>query len=484
MPYLARGQSAGVIGASPAPPLTPPDEIAGLQLWLSYDSNFYQDDERTTPADGAAEPIGAWDDISGEDSHWLQSSDAARTEYAANAINGKPGVYFDGTDNSLVSAVDYGQAVTWFFVIKPTIEENGGVRSLFDSAPYSGNTLRCHPNAIGTFCVDWHNQDPQISCYISDDWHVVCVTAERNPTNRIVKLRLDGVEMASSTGGTGALAYSNMALGTVNGGSGYKGYVSTVLNYGLVLGDDDLEAVEAYLINEFAHTYPFSDIPTRRLYGRWEADSGVLDAGSAAASDGENVATWQDMTGKGRHLTQGTEANQPNLDLDGLNGHPCLVFSGSETIGRGVMAGGSIFTWYFVIQPTAATVNGLFESVPFHGQSFRNYGSNSNCLAVTLIADPIVQVGMDTDPHLLTIIYDRASNNRIRCRLDGADVGNDTSGENTSVNWGGFNIGSINGTPSLQCKVAAVVMYDDVQTEVEIDATEAALAAKYGIVLE
>ncbi len=60
------------------------------------------------------------------------------------------------------------------------------------------------------------------------------------------------------------------------------------------------------------------------------ADSGVLDARQAAASDGDAVATWQDQSGTSRHVVQLAGARQPRLAMRGIAGTPALRFDGDD----------------------------------------------------------------------------------------------------------------------------------------------------------
>lgn len=59
----------------------------------------------------------------------------------------------------------------------------------------------------------------------------------------------------------------------------------------------------------------------------WVSDAGVLDAGGATPDNAENVATWQDQSGNGNHLTQTTAGFRPSYrTADGPNGGPCIRF--------------------------------------------------------------------------------------------------------------------------------------------------------------
>ena len=63
-----------------------------------------------------------------------------------------------------------------------------------------------------------------------------------------------------------------------------------------------------------------------------KSDAGVLNSTGLAASDGENIATWEDQSGNGRDATQGNDANRPVFDSISvaMNGFPTLSFEAND----------------------------------------------------------------------------------------------------------------------------------------------------------
>ncbi|MFM6201253.1 MAG: hypothetical protein ACKPE1_19315, partial [Dolichospermum sp.] len=57
-----------------------------------------------------------------------------------------------------------------------------------------------------------------------------------------------------------------------------------------------------------------------------------LDAADSSTIilNGATVSQWRDKSGNGRHISQGTAANQPTYTANGLNGKPVLTFDGSD----------------------------------------------------------------------------------------------------------------------------------------------------------
>jgi hypothetical protein len=55
--------------------------------------------------------------------------------------------------------------------------------------------------------------------------------------------------------------------------------------------------------------------------------------------NGSNISQWNDKSGNGYHLSEGTAANQPDYDLTAMNGFPGLSFDGSNDRLRRNMSG-------------------------------------------------------------------------------------------------------------------------------------------------
>lgn len=80
-----------------------PTHIAGCKLWLRADRGLWQDAARTTPATADGDPIGAWEDLSGNGNHATQSTAAAKPTLKLGVMNGQPVIRFDGVDDWLAT---------------------------------------------------------------------------------------------------------------------------------------------------------------------------------------------------------------------------------------------------------------------------------------------------------------------------------------------------------------------------------------------
>jgi hypothetical protein len=88
---LRRGSMAGKAVAAFAP-----DQLTNLHAWYKGDGTLWQDSARTTPVTANNDPVGAWDDASGNGYHVLQATAGNRPVYkATGGPNSKPAVNAD-----------------------------------------------------------------------------------------------------------------------------------------------------------------------------------------------------------------------------------------------------------------------------------------------------------------------------------------------------------------------------------------------------
>jgi hypothetical protein len=86
-PFLRRTRAAAGGSFTPA-------DIATLALWLKADGTLWQDSARTTPVASDADPVGAWDDESGNGRHYTQATGGNRPTFRTAVVNSEPVVRF------------------------------------------------------------------------------------------------------------------------------------------------------------------------------------------------------------------------------------------------------------------------------------------------------------------------------------------------------------------------------------------------------
>ncbi len=97
-----------------------PLDLANLLAWYKADGTLWQDSARTTPVASDANPIGAWDDESGNGNHAIQATGAKRPTYKTGIINGRPTVRGDGIDDLLSFTVPQSEPQHVYAVVDTT----------------------------------------------------------------------------------------------------------------------------------------------------------------------------------------------------------------------------------------------------------------------------------------------------------------------------------------------------------------------------
>jgi hypothetical protein len=80
--------------------------------------------------------------------------------------------------------------------------------------------------------------------------------------------------------------------------------------------------------------------------------------GSLVAADGA-VARWQDKSGNGRHLTQGTSSKQPVRKASVVNSRDVLRFDGTSDSIAGALVNMTAFSFYIVFKRIGNSASGL-----------------------------------------------------------------------------------------------------------------------------
>lgn len=220
-----------------------------------------------------------------------------------------------------------------------------------------------------------------------------------------------------------------------------------------------------------------------------------------------DVSQWDDKSGQGNNVEQGTGSLQPRTGDDTINGKNVLTFDGGAVFD--MIAGGlDIFnsaadvTSFFVFEPTTISGNtDLFRA----DTGASPYGSR---YSASVLGSGLISLGgrrLDTDsfdfistpgaeasintPVLATFINDY-TNADASIRVDGV-VKNDqdafsTSGTVSNTDSDEILIGSSNNTASSRSfigNIAEIIMYSGSSplTSSEIDQVESYLLAKWGI---
>lgn len=239
---------AAVRGRNPNPKLPfVPSELADLQIWVESDiSTLYQDDAKTTPVTADGDPVGAWEDKSGNGNDFtIGSSPDYRPTYKTDYIRG------DGTDESLVQA--WTTPDEWMLGIKIIPQQMAGTQGALGSHT-SSTGYSTGPyimiNSTTTILQLYMDASYRFSRATSVGDETTWVIRVTKPAgNYLVDVWIDGAQQSQYDAGTllsGAKGFLHLFLGyNSNGQYDIPGMVYAIGSY----TDGEAEDLATYLGN-------------------------------------------------------------------------------------------------------------------------------------------------------------------------------------------------------------------------------------------
>ena len=239
-----------------------PDDLANLTAWYDADdiSTLWTTSARSTQVASLNDPVGAWDDKSGNAYHLLQTSAGARPTYKTTA-----GIYFDGASTQYVFDSTARDSVnldgSYFFVYNHASGTSGSgfTNSSNANAIYYGGVDGRHPT-VGVYAY-MRTRTSGLG-YVED---IQTFADFDDGANHVASFQLDTTDAEvwndGSTQGTdtdwigdvrnlnriciGALIRSTI--------SGYiTAHVMEAIYYDVVLSDTDRQSVESYLTTKWS----------------------------------------------------------------------------------------------------------------------------------------------------------------------------------------------------------------------------------------
>jgi hypothetical protein len=213
---------------------------------LRSDAGLYQDAAGTTPAVANNDPVGLWQDQSGNARHVSQSTDGLRAKITTNQFNGKPAVTGFPAAGYLQSAVfgaPIAQPITVYLVCKfPAVSNYYGILDgISSNHQFAGS--RFVPDEYVMVAGATFGRGTQ-------DGNKHVLTALYNGASSL--LRVDGVQQGLA-GNAGTNALDGLTVGNVRAFNGTAG-TSLLASIVLVNGIDtaaEMALMEAYLTAEF-----------------------------------------------------------------------------------------------------------------------------------------------------------------------------------------------------------------------------------------
>lgn len=222
---------------------------------------------------------------------------------------------------------------------------------------------------------------------------------------------------------------------------------------------------------------------------------------------GSAVTQWNDKSGNAYNLTQGTAARRPSSGINTLNGRNVITFGGDDVLIAASApnwtflsnSGGAtvFFTAYYdtsavqtMIFDTATATTGAVGITTFRGSSdklgaFVAYGTGGQYVSL----DSNLQTLTDATAFYWSMKLDNSNAtaaNRIKARLNGgAEQGANTytNTPSSSAPAQSLFLGSYNtaGSQGFQGRIAEIIMYSGILSDVDIAKVNAYLASKWGL---
>ena len=280
---------AGSSGASPG-------VSEGLLAWYKADEGVYATWNGDTVS-GDGDPVGRWEDLSGNGWHQRRSTDAERpTLRQSGSPSGKPELHFDGDDYLLLSTGGSGPSSVYFpagtridtvfvvFRLDESVTPSSTARLLFATSGLTlinsvmfGETTSLFTDEIMTVRDvgwdswkggSWRNMASGVTGgnFLADDYHFLCITHTGSSFD--IRTRLGGdnltnVNSGSPDGWSDFNGHSDTNAvpeylttfrigGVIEGTIGrFKGHISEIILYETALDSEARGLVEAYLKEKY-----------------------------------------------------------------------------------------------------------------------------------------------------------------------------------------------------------------------------------------
>ncbi len=262
---------------------------ANLLLWTRVDQEVYSDAGVTPIADG--QTVRQWNDISGNDNHWVQATGGSRPPYGDDIFNGSPGIQM-GNPAFMETSIGFGTTtLSCFFIGQPVILNANG-RIISYQAIADGNDFGATTSGI----ILMGKTVASVHAYRNGNKSEGAVTANPVRIGSVFNgsthtLYVDGVAQTpvASTGTFSATG--TLALGASPGGSSFIDtiLVSEIIITNSVLSAPNLALMDAYLEAQW-EGYAAPQITTHPI--QFNAEGTVLGVPLTAETSFGETVTW------------------------------------------------------------------------------------------------------------------------------------------------------------------------------------------------
>ncbi len=282
---------------------TPPIPTTGLVVWLRADAGVTVD---------ASGNVSNWTDLSGTSHHASQSTASARPHLNATALNGAPGVTFNGSSNFLsipTALSSFGAGVTMLVVAKPTAVINYNRILDFGNGQGVNNLILCRKGTTNT--INWIAFTPSGSTTL-DGTDLLTLSQYKlfagAQNAAAAQLFVNGALAASGSGAAPAnVALSSNLIGKSNwsGDPLFQGEIAEILVYSRLLSESERQQVENYLNQKYLLLSP--TVPQNVL--------------AQSALSGQIAVTWSAVsTATGYRIERKASADPSLASIASLSG--------------------------------------------------------------------------------------------------------------------------------------------------------------------
>jgi hypothetical protein len=254
-------QPAGAIAATQYSTSFQPTDLSGLKLWLDANDldTLWQDSSQTTAVSANNDPVGAWEDKSGNNHDVSQATSGKRPTYKTGIQNGLPIIRFDGTNDTLSrtitgNAILATNAATIYLAMLQDGTKDINIILAWD-APDNANRFRLFAAfSDDKLYFDHGNSSSggRISVAQPAGWndvfHLVELFRDGTTTAEII---VDGTTLVSSNMSDGLDTSGSYNFQIVLDGGYFKGDLAEIVIYNRALTATERGQVESYLSDKW-----------------------------------------------------------------------------------------------------------------------------------------------------------------------------------------------------------------------------------------
>lgn len=195
---------------------------------------------------------------------------------------------------------------------------------------------------------------------------------------------------------------------------------------------------------------------------------------SSITSSGGAVSQWNDKSGNGKHLTQGTGSLQPTTGANTINGLNVITYDATRYVGATSVTMGTTLSIFLVVKVDSGNGSNA-QFINYYGSNPCLYLSSGNWAAYGQSSGITSGTTADTTvAHVLSAEFNGASST---LRLDGSQIAT-----GTLDNMGGSGVGTLDVTghsgQGAICKIGELLIYP-LLSSTNRNAVEAYLRSKW-----